>query len=208
MLAGAWLSPTTSDPDERKLRNVVEEMAIAAGVPVPPVYLLDEERASTRSPPATRPATPLSPSRRHDQAALPRRAAGRHRPRVQPHPQRRHAAEPTPDGRPLRHRLPRGDWPDSRSTPAPVAAGTRIHSPCLAWPCWPLVGFGVFFGRLEQASRRPPARISRRRLLGAVHPQPGGLFGRSLRKLAARASARRSRRPMPMRPATCSSATA
>ena len=44
MLGGRLVDPTTSDPDERKLRNVVEEMAIAAGVPVPQVYLLPEER--------------------------------------------------------------------------------------------------------------------------------------------------------------------
>ena len=45
MLGGRPVAPTTTDPDERKLRNVVEEMAIAAGVPVPQVYLLPEERA-------------------------------------------------------------------------------------------------------------------------------------------------------------------
>src|ERR1022692_3639220 len=45
MLGGRLVDPTTANPDERKLRNVVEEMAIAAGVPVPQVYLLPEERA-------------------------------------------------------------------------------------------------------------------------------------------------------------------
>ena len=45
MLGGRLVAPTTSDPDERKLRNVVEEMAIAAGVPVPQIYVLPEERA-------------------------------------------------------------------------------------------------------------------------------------------------------------------
>ena len=44
MLGGRLVAPTTSDPDERKLRNVVEEMAIAAGVPVPQIYLLPNER--------------------------------------------------------------------------------------------------------------------------------------------------------------------
>ena len=43
MLGGRLVSPTTADPDERKLRNVVEEMAIAAGVPVPQIYLLPQE---------------------------------------------------------------------------------------------------------------------------------------------------------------------
>src|SRR5664279_6336433 len=44
MLGGRLVDPTTADPDERKLRNVVEEMAIAAGVPVPQVYLLPQEQ--------------------------------------------------------------------------------------------------------------------------------------------------------------------
>ncbi|MBN1102705.1 MAG: M48 family metallopeptidase [Deltaproteobacteria bacterium] len=36
--------PNTTDPDERKLVNVVEEMAIASGVPVPRVYVLQQEK--------------------------------------------------------------------------------------------------------------------------------------------------------------------
>ena len=44
MLGGRLVNPATTDPDERKLRNVVEEMAIAAGIPVPQVYVLPEER--------------------------------------------------------------------------------------------------------------------------------------------------------------------
>jgi Zn-dependent protease with chaperone function len=44
MLGGRLVDPGTTDPDERKLRNVVEEMAIAAGIPVPQVYVLPGER--------------------------------------------------------------------------------------------------------------------------------------------------------------------
>ncbi len=43
LLGGRPLSPNTSDPDERKVLNVVEEMALASGTPVPPVYLLEGE---------------------------------------------------------------------------------------------------------------------------------------------------------------------
>lgn len=43
MMGGRLLSPNATDPDERKLLNVVEEMAIASGVPVPQVYVMDEE---------------------------------------------------------------------------------------------------------------------------------------------------------------------
>ena len=37
------VDPTTTDLSERRLLNVVEEMAIASGVPVPGVYVLDDE---------------------------------------------------------------------------------------------------------------------------------------------------------------------
>jgi Zn-dependent protease with chaperone function len=42
-LGGVRLSPDTTDPLQRRLLNVVEEMAIAAGVPMPEVYLLEQE---------------------------------------------------------------------------------------------------------------------------------------------------------------------
>jgi Zn-dependent protease with chaperone function len=43
MMGARPVSPNTNDPDERKLLNVVEEMAIASGVPVPQVYVMDDE---------------------------------------------------------------------------------------------------------------------------------------------------------------------
>ena len=42
-LGGTLLQSETSDPVERKILNIVEEMAIASGMPVPRVYLMDEE---------------------------------------------------------------------------------------------------------------------------------------------------------------------
>ncbi|PSQ80397.1 MAG: hypothetical protein BRD41_05205 [Bacteroidetes bacterium QS_1_63_11] len=42
-LGGEKLDRDPETPDERRLLNVVEEMAIASGVPVPPVYVLEEE---------------------------------------------------------------------------------------------------------------------------------------------------------------------
>src|SRR5690606_31742992 len=44
MLGGVRVSPDTTDPNERRLLNVVEEMSIASGVPMPEVYLLEHER--------------------------------------------------------------------------------------------------------------------------------------------------------------------
>ena len=42
-LGGSLVDPDTTDPLKRRLRNVVEEIAIAAGVPVPEIYVLEEE---------------------------------------------------------------------------------------------------------------------------------------------------------------------
>ena len=42
-LGGTLLDPGSAKGDERKLLNVVEEMAIASGVPVPPVYIIDDD---------------------------------------------------------------------------------------------------------------------------------------------------------------------
>ena len=42
-LGGRIVPPGSRDPAERRLLNVVEEMAIASGAPVPMVYVLDDE---------------------------------------------------------------------------------------------------------------------------------------------------------------------
>ncbi|MBN1903012.1 M48 family metallopeptidase [Candidatus Sumerlaeota bacterium] len=45
MLGGSLVSLDTRNPDERKLLNVVEEMSIAAGIPMPLVYALRNEES-------------------------------------------------------------------------------------------------------------------------------------------------------------------
>ncbi len=45
LLGGRLLLPDQANLDERRVLNVVEEMAIASGLPVPPVYLLENEPA-------------------------------------------------------------------------------------------------------------------------------------------------------------------
>jgi Zn-dependent protease with chaperone function len=42
MLGGQRISASTRDPGERQLLNIVEEMSIASGVPVPPVYVMED----------------------------------------------------------------------------------------------------------------------------------------------------------------------
>ena len=44
MLGGRLIPASSTDFLEKRLLNVVEEMAIASGVPVPPVYLLESEK--------------------------------------------------------------------------------------------------------------------------------------------------------------------
>ncbi len=45
LLGGRPVDPSTHDPDERRLLNVVQEMAIASGIPVPDVYLIEDEES-------------------------------------------------------------------------------------------------------------------------------------------------------------------
>ncbi len=45
MLGGRPIVPNTTDRHERRVLNVVEEMAVASGVPVPTVYVLDREES-------------------------------------------------------------------------------------------------------------------------------------------------------------------
>lgn len=44
LLGGRKIEKDTTDPDEKKLCDVIEEMAIASGLPVPEIYLLERER--------------------------------------------------------------------------------------------------------------------------------------------------------------------
>jgi Zn-dependent protease with chaperone function len=43
MTGARRVNPSTQDPDEQRLINVVEEMSIASGTPAPVVYVLDDE---------------------------------------------------------------------------------------------------------------------------------------------------------------------
>jgi Zn-dependent protease with chaperone function len=44
MLGGRPIHPSTRDSGERLVMNVIEEMSIASGVPMPPVYVMDKEK--------------------------------------------------------------------------------------------------------------------------------------------------------------------
>lgn len=51
MAGGQLITLNTTDRHERRLLNVVEEMALAAGIACPKVYLLAKRNRSMRSPP-------------------------------------------------------------------------------------------------------------------------------------------------------------
>jgi Zn-dependent protease with chaperone function len=55
MLGGRPLTGAPADLDERKLLNIVEEMSIASGVPMPRVYLMDNEAGINAFAAGTRP---------------------------------------------------------------------------------------------------------------------------------------------------------
>ncbi len=141
---------------------------------------------------------------RRREVAHPRRAARRHRPRVQPHPQRRHAAQPAPDGHHLRHPVPGRHWPGPALHPRPqqqrqepaALARAGADSDWLDWrPLRPA----------HPGGRQPPARVPRRRFVGAVHAQPGGPGRRAEEdrrlelRLEARGGARRRSQPHVLR---------
>ena len=43
-MGGRLINHSSADANERKVLNVVEEIAIASGTPVPPVYIIEEPR--------------------------------------------------------------------------------------------------------------------------------------------------------------------
>jgi Zn-dependent protease with chaperone function len=55
-LGGVRLNPNTENSDERRILNIVEEMALASGMPVPPVYLLKKENGINAFAAGTTPA--------------------------------------------------------------------------------------------------------------------------------------------------------
>ena len=113
VLAASRARPAT-EAEAPQLLNVVRELTLAAGLPMPTVYLIDDTAlnafATGRDPKHASIAVTTGPRR----AARPRGAAGRDRPRAVPRPQLRHPLRdarrrPRRDDRPPRRRLPADD---------------------------------------------------------------------------------------------------
>ena len=100
LLGGRLLHPDKASPDERRLLNVVEEMAIASGVPVPPVYLLENESGiNAFAAGHTTGDAVIAVTSGTLAASLTRRVTRSDRARVQPYLEWRHAAQYPADGR-------------------------------------------------------------------------------------------------------------
>ncbi|MDD4270500.1 MAG: M48 family metalloprotease, partial [Thermoguttaceae bacterium] len=99
MLGGRKINFQTGDFAERRLLNVVEEMALASGVPVPPVYVLEGESSINAFAAGHRPGDAVIGVSRGALDYLDRDELGRDGPRIQPHPERRHADQPPPGWR-------------------------------------------------------------------------------------------------------------
>ena len=207
-LGGARIERNTRDPALRRLHNVVEEMAIASGVTMPEVYVLENEDAHqrVRRRQFTRGCRHRRDARR-GHAAVARRAAGRGGARVQPHPQRRHAPQPAAAGldlRPAGHRhrgAHRHAERAARQQPRPARRRGRADAG----------GAGRHGARLHRRVLRPPAaggglapsRAAGGCLGGAVHPQSRRACRARCSRSRASARARGCRRRRPRKSRTC-----
>ncbi len=142
-MGGTRIVPQSRDDAERRCLNVVEEMALAANMPVPPVYVLNDERGHQCL------RRRHHPRRRrgrghpwHYRASEAPRITGRDRPRVQPYTQRGYAPQHTPGGHVKGHHLHRRyrSLPDARQQPGALRRQRSQRQrgqpcPCWAWRC-------------------------------------------------------------------------
>ena len=126
----------------RRLHNVVEEMAIASGVTMPEVYVLENEDGINAFAAGNSPADAAIAVTRGAATLLDaRRVAGRGGARVQPHPQWRHAPQPAVVRLDLRtagrrhRRAHRAAELAAHRRPRPHAMA-RARSCWRRWPSW------------------------------------------------------------------------
>jgi Zn-dependent protease with chaperone function len=153
-LGGTLVPESTTEPGLRRLRNVVEEIAIASGVPVPKVYVLEHEAGinAFAAGYSTSDAV-IAVTRGRAGSPQSRRVAGRGGARVQPHPQRRHAPQHPPGRRAVRHPHDRPDRSqDPGARPFRRSRGKNIGAILVAALVAMLIGYvGLFFGRMIKA---------------------------------------------------------
>ena len=154
--------------------NVVQEMAIAANIPIPAVYIIDDSARMRSRPGAIR--TPRWRSRRFFREARPRGAAGRHRPRAVARPELRHPLHAD------RRRHDRRDRNPRRLLPAlhVLGRGAPQQQP-RGWWCRPGDHLrhrdrarhpGADHRPVHRAGRQPPARVPGRRVSRRADAEP------------------------------------
>ena len=102
-LGGVQVNANDGDLKRQRLVNVVEEMAIAARIRKPQVFVLPDEAGINAFAAGNSPdEAAVAVTQGALDALRSRPTAGRHRPRIQSHPQRRHEDQHAPDGMDLR----------------------------------------------------------------------------------------------------------
>src|SRR5881396_2558503 len=167
----------TGEPAERRLLNVVEEMALASGITVPLVFVMDDQRTINAFAAGYSPNEATVIVTRGTLEQLNRRAAGGRGARVQPHPERRHASQYSPRRGDRRYRDGRVDrsLPDDGDPRRRRPASRGNGHPCVL-PRAPPVADRLdrrAGGPADQGGDLPRARVPRRCVRGAVHPQSG-----------------------------------
>ena len=109
MYGGVRVQDRGASWKERRLLNIVEEMAIASGIHVPNVYVLRNESGINAFAAGYSEPTSVVAVTQGALDYLARRTGRRDRARVQPYPSSGHAAEYAPDRNPFRTRNDRDD---------------------------------------------------------------------------------------------------
>ncbi len=135
MVGGREVAPPQSAA-ERRLRNIVDEMAIASGLKAPRVFVLDgEDSINALAAGWDQQDSVIAVTRGALERLNAGRTAGRRRTRIRAHPERRYALEHAPDRDGVRlagdvHVRPQPD--EHRATVAPRPACCR-RLPCWSW---------------------------------------------------------------------------
>ncbi len=191
MMSATQITGGGADASQQRLVNVVEEMALASGVAVPEIFVLEHEAGINAFAAGTTHANAAICVTRGALERLDRaRAARRDRARVQPRVERRHAAQPAADRALVRHpravarralhsarpRL-RAAEPQGGQSALAIAVVVGIALVVIGW-------IGVFLSRLIKAavSRQREALADASAVQFTREPQ--GLAG-ALKKIAA-----------------------
>src|SRR6266446_4569577 len=186
MVGARPVDPSTRDQLERRLLNVVEEMALASGIPTPRVYVLERQDTINAF------AAGLNP---RDAG----RTAGRDRARVQPHPERRHDAEHPADRSAAGSAVARAVWPLPGRHGSGPGLERLARARQRAVPGRTCDRRDRLYRRVlrpaDQGRRVAPARVPGRREQPSIHAEQRGYRSRAAQDRRAGRRHRRADRP-------------